>query len=242
MKNEILDSLNNRKSVRVYEDRPIDEDARKAIINSALQAPTAGNMTLYSIIDVCDATKKEKLAVLCDNQPFIAKSPFTLVFVADWQRWYDSMKLVYGEDIRKPALGDLWLAMMDAVIAAQNCVVAAESLGIGSCYIGDIIENCEDVRGLLGLPEYTVPAAMLCFGYPTGQQKDRPKPPRFPAELICHRDSYRSFSREELERLYKAREGKDFESEVEGMYKRKWSQDFMLEMTRSMELWIKSFM
>ena len=68
------------------------------------------------------------------------------------------------------------LAITDTAIAAQNAVVAAESLGIGSCYIGDIMENCEEQRRLLQLPEYVFPAVMLVFGWPTMQQKQRQKP------------------------------------------------------------------
>ena len=241
MKNPTLEALEKRKSARIYEPREILPEARAAIINAALQAPTAGNMMLYTIIDVQDSAKKETLAILCDNQPFIAKAPLVLVFLADWQRWYNCFRLLHEDEIRKPAVGDLWLSAMDAIIAAQNSVVAAESLGIGSCYIGDIIENVEGIRETLKLPEYVVPAAMLCFGYPTEAQKNRTKPSRFPAELICHTDSYKNFPETRLRALIEARDGKNFETEVNHIYNRKWSQDFMLEMTRSMKLWLKNF-
>ena len=76
----------------------------------------------------------------------------------------------------KPGEGDLLLACADAIIAAQSTVVAAESLGIGSCYIGDIIENCEIVRELLELPEILYfPAAMLVYGYPEESQIKKKK-------------------------------------------------------------------
>lgn len=71
------------------------------------------------------------------------------------------------------------LAVTDTAIAAQNAVTAAESLGIGSCYIGDVMEHCEQQRELLGLPEYVFPCVMLVFGWPTQQQKERPKPQRW---------------------------------------------------------------
>ena len=241
MKNPTLEALERRKSVRVYDPCEIPAEERSAIINAALQAPTAGNMTLYTIIDVQNQVKKDALAVLCDNQPFIAKAPLVLVFLADWQRWYDCFRLLHGDEVRKPAVGDLWLSAMDAIIAAQNSVVAAESLGIGSCYIGDIIENFDGIRETLGLPNYVAPAAMLCFGYPTEAQKNRTKPSRFPEKLICHTDSYKSFSETELRTLIEARDGKSFESEVNHVYSRKWSQKFMLEMTQSMKLWLKNF-
>ncbi len=88
--NEVINQLKSRKSVRVFEDRTIEADKRNEIIHAALEAPTAGAMMLYSIIDVTAPELKEKLAVLCDNQPFIAKAPLVLIFLADYQRWYDT--------------------------------------------------------------------------------------------------------------------------------------------------------
>ena len=82
------------------------------------------------------------------------------------------------------------LAVTDAAIAAQNAVVAAESFGIGSCYIGDIMENCDIQRSLLHLPDYVFPAVMLVFGWPTQQQKDRVKPQRCAMEHIVHENGY----------------------------------------------------
>lgn len=90
---------------------------------------------------------KEALAESCDHQPFIAKAPMVLVFCADCKKWYDAY-LEAGCKPRKPDVGDLMLAVTDTAIAAQNAVVAAESFGIGSCYIGDIMENCEEQKTL----------------------------------------------------------------------------------------------
>ena len=138
--NEVLQQLHDRKSVRVYEDRPIGETEKRAILEAAIQAPSAGNMALYTILDITDGEMKQKLSVSCDNQPFIATAPKVLIFCADYRRWYDTF-CQYVEEVRKPDMGDLFLAEADAIIAAQNAVVAAQSFGIGSCYIGDITEN-----------------------------------------------------------------------------------------------------
>ena len=181
--NEVINQLKERKSVRVFEDKEIDLNIKEEIIRAAFEAPPAGNMMLYSILDITDKELKTKLSVLCDNQPFIAKAPMVLVFLADYQRWYDAFELNECNP-RRPGEGDILLACADAIIAAQNTVVAAGSLGIGSCYIGDVLENCEEVRELLELPEFVLPAAMLVYGYPTQQQKDRKKPVRFKKEYI----------------------------------------------------------
>lgn len=78
---------------------------------------------------------------------------------------------------------NLMLASCDAFIAAQNSVIAAESLGLGSCYIGDIMENYEIHQEMFNLPEYTFPITMLCFGYPVGDYTGRQITPRYPQEL-----------------------------------------------------------
>ena len=183
--NEILKQIKDRKSMRVFENKPIVTELKKEILNAAFEAPTAGAMMLYSILDISDEKLKKQLSVECDNQSFIAKAPLVLIFLADYQRWYDAFELENCNP-RTPGEGDILLAYTDAIIAAQNTVVAAESLGIGSCYIGDIIENCETIRGLLDLPDYVLPAAMLIYGYPVEVQKNRKKPVRFDEQYIVY--------------------------------------------------------
>lgn len=171
--NEIIKSLYERKSMRVYEDRPIPEEMKQVILEAAAQAPTAGCQQLYTILDITDQKLKEALVDTCDHQPFIAKAPLVLIFCADCKKWYDAFTEA-GSEPRKPDVGDLMLAVSDAVIAAQNAVVAAESFGIGSCYIGDIIENCEEQRRLLQLPEYVFPQQCLCLdGRRSSRSNDR---------------------------------------------------------------------
>ena len=90
--NNTIQELKNRKSVRVFTGEPISKEKKEIILEAATQAPTAGNQQLYTIIDVTDKTLKEKLAVTCDNQPFIAEADMVLIFVADCQKWYEGFK------------------------------------------------------------------------------------------------------------------------------------------------------
>lgn len=233
--NLVIRQLHDRKSVRVYEDRPIAEAEKKAILQAALQAPTAGNMALYTILDITDPAIKQALSKSCDNQPFIATAPLVLIFCADYRRWYDVF-CRYEEIVRKPDMGDLFLAQADALIAAQNAVVAAHSLGIGSCYIGDITENFEYHRELLDLPQYVVPAAMLCFGYPTRQQCQREKPPRFSLEDMVHENGYKMEKAAKMSDMLAHQQKKDpqeLKQWVQRFCKRKYNSDFSREMSRS---------
>lgn len=244
--NDVIKQIKNRKSVRVYENKPISAEIKNEILNSAFEAPTAGCMMLYSILDITDETLKEKLAVTCDNQPFIAKAPLVLIFLADYQRWYDTFSF---EDCnpRKPGEGDILLACADAIIAAQNTVVAAESLGIGSCYIGDIIENCEIVRDLLELPDYVLPAAMVVYGYPTESQKNRKKPVRFEKQYIVFENKYNRLTKEEQEEMHNKRNEKkgltdrNISEDIKALCNRKYMSNFSLEMNRSAAEYLKKF-
>ena len=239
--NQTIQQLKDRKSVRVFRDKPIPPEAVAAILESAVNAPTAGNQQLYTIINVTEQALKERLAESCDHQSFIAQAPLVLVFCADCRKWY-RVFLEYGCDPRALGVGDLMLAVSDTNIAAQNAVVAAHSLGIGSCYIGDIMENAELQRQILSLPPYVFPAAMLVFGYPTEQQMERPKPPRTDMQYIVHENGYRDMDKEELKQMLSVNTGeRKFEEWIQAFCNRKYNSDFSREMTRSVQVFLEDF-
>lgn len=247
--NPILDLIEARSSTRAFRDEALTDEEKLVVLHAAMRAPTAGNLMLYSIIEIDDQVLKDELAVTCDNQPFIAKAPWVLIFVADYQKWIDLFRVsdvsavegVMHRDV--PGVGDLMLACCDAAIAAQNAVVAAESLGIGSCYIGDIMENGERHAEMLSLPPHTFPVAMLCLGKPLST---RAPVPRYEKHVV-HRNSYHRLSDGELS---------DVSAELEVMhaphglrpgvanlpqdvYRRKFTAEFTREMNRSVEFWLE---
>lgn len=255
--NEIIQSLYNRKSIRSFTDQPVTEGDRQLIVEAAMQAPSAGLQMLYTILDIRDQAIKDELAVSCDEQPFIARAPMVLIFLADCRRWLDLYQAA-GAVYRQPGPGDLLLAFADALIAAQNAVVAAQSIGLGSCYIGDILENQETVVKLLNLDKYVVPAAMLVFGYPTEKQQAVQKPQRFDRKYILQQDRYSRLPEEDLRAMFEARlqaqtnqparnqaspreEVTGFEEYIKAFCERKYMSDFAYEMTRSAEEYLKAF-
>lgn len=239
--NEVLQSLFSRKSVRVFTDAPIAPEVKRQILQAAAEAPTAGNQQLYTVLDITDPLLKARLAVTCDNQPFIAQAPLVLIFCADAQKWYDAY-VCAGCAPRRPGAGDLLLAVTDAAIAAQNAVTAAWSLGVGSCYIGDVMERCEEHRVLLGLPAYVFPAAMLVLGCPTAQQLARPKPARAALKHIVHENGYRRMDEGELTAMLAPRTGeKPYPEWIAAFCQRKYNSDFSREMTRSVEAYLAAF-
>ena len=122
-----LDLIMKRKSVRVYEEKEIPIEVKDKILAAAFQAPTAGNMMMYSIIEIDDQSIKDKLVKTCDNQGMIGKAPLLLLFLADFQRWMDYIEASGVKDFNKennfeeyiPKEGDMFLAINDALIAAH---------------------------------------------------------------------------------------------------------------------------
>jgi FMN reductase (NADPH)/FMN reductase [NAD(P)H] len=256
-KNATLRVIDRRRSLRLYDPTPLVPEEKDAILHAAMRAPTAGAMMLYSIIEVERQELKDRLAETCDHQPFIATAPYVLLFLADYQRWVDLYAAAgceqraaeLGIPARSPGEGDLVLALMDALIAAQTAVIAAQSLGIGSCYIGDIVENWETHRDMFDLPRYTFPAALLCFGRPAKKQPKQPVP-RFERRFIVHTDRYHRFSAEELNdhhlpfgmHSFERREYPNGALNVVQMnYIRKYTADFSVEMTRSVREMLKNW-
>jgi len=239
--NEVIRQLHARKSVRVFEKRPVEVEMKRAILEAAMAAPTAGNQQMYTIIDVTDPELKQKLSVTCDNQPFIADAAVVLVFCADFQKWYDAF-IEGGCSPRRPGAGDLMLAVTDTAIAAQNAVVAAHSFGLGSCYIGDIMENCELHREMLNLPEFVFPAAMLVIGWPTQQQLERKKPERCALSDIVCENAYVRKDGPALRKMFAGRSPQlTYEQWAQRFCAFKYNSDFSKEMTRSVAKYLQSF-
>ncbi len=256
--NPIIKTILKRKSIRAYEKKEIDPEVREELLRATLRAPTAGNLMLYSIIEVTDQHIKVALVRTCDNQPFIARAPLVWLFLADYQRWFDyfiasGVEQLCGQkkiSMRKPQEGDLFLACCDAIIAAQTAVIAAESLGLGSCYIGDIMENYELQRDLFNLPKYVFPICLLCFGYPTTQQIHREQTQRFKEKFIIFENHYKQLSGEEFDEMFHENHVQTFRgrAELAGahnmgqlIYTRKFNANFTKEMSRSVRAILKAW-
>lgn len=239
--NDVIRTIHDRKSVRSYTDREITAADRERILKAALAAPSPGNQQLYTILEITDEDLKQRLSVSCDNQPFIADAKMVLVICADCLKWYEAYKDVCAQP-RKPGVGDLMLAVSDANIAAQTAVIAAESLGINSCYIGDIMENCETQKEILGLPEYVFPAAMVVFGYATEQQLARKKPPRPEISRIVFENTYPQMDQNARKELFEHKTGnQDYISWMNAFCARKYNSGFSVEMSRSVGEYLKEF-
>lgn len=253
-KNNTLELINQRRTIRAYSKKGLTQEEIKTIIHGAIRAPTAGNLMMYSILQITDQEMKEKLVRTCDHQPHIAKAPLVLIFLADMQRWWDYFLICkvpelckeLGEEFQRPQESDLLLASCDALIAAQNAVITAESIGIGSCYIGDIMENYEIHREMFDLPKWTFPIAMVCFGYPKGDKEKIPLTSRFSQKFVHFENKYKRLNKQELDEMFQntgrnivEKNAQNFGQDV---YLRKTGADFSIEMRRSVKAALKEWL
>lgn len=252
---DVFETINHRVSLRNYDDRDISQKELDKILDCAMAAPTAGNQMLYSIIVIRDKETKEKLSRSCDHQPFIAKAPVLLLFAADQRKWYEYYKQngvaefakKKGMAFEAPQESDLILACEDTMAAAQTAVIAAEALGIGSCYIGDIIENYEYHRALFKLPDYVFPLALLCLGY-YKENYQRVHRKRFDKKYVVFEENYRCLTPEEYKDMFKEKESLytpnnnyGAENFAQMFYARKTGAPFSKEMARSVRVALKGW-
>lgn len=241
MSSTTIQEIRDRKSMRAFTDEPVTPEDERTIIQAAIEAPSACNQQLFSIVIVRDQSKKERIAELANHQTMVAKAPLVLMFLADMRRWRRGYELA-GENPRKPGPGDFMVTIEDVCIAAQNCVVAADALGYGSCYVGDAAENYEQMREVLDLPDLVFPVFGLIVGKPNHAALVRPKPARFPYEALVGEDSYKCLSDEELLAAYASKaETDDPVAFLASFHERKWASPTFAEMNRCVSVWMSQF-
>jgi len=233
--NDVLKTLNEHRSIRNFNDEEINQEDLDAIIDATLRAPTAGNMMMYSLLTIKNKETLEFLSETCDNQSFIKTADTAIIFLADMSKWAKYFKL-HSIDY-KSHLSDFILALNDTLIAAQNSVIAAESLGIGTCYIGDIMENYEKHQALLNLPDYVFPCTMVVLG---NYDKTPKKRNRFDKRFVVFKEKYQSLKDDEIFEMFKNTENQFKKSHpdknfAKAFYNRKINSDFFKEMNRSIK-------
>lgn len=210
--NETIQMMINRSSLRRFSDRKLTEEEVDAILDAAMRAPTASNMMYYTILRLTDPELRKQIQVLCNNQPYVTQAPLALLFCADYQRLsdlYDENKVPEkcaerGAQYLYPSEKHFLNGIEDAAFAAENAVIAAESMGMGSVYIGHIKDHYEEAVQLLDLPPLVFPSLLLLIGYPA-EGAVRKRQPRFDKTYIVQENRYHRQTPEELEAMYKGR-------------------------------------
>lgn len=188
--NAVLASLLNHRTVRSYLPTPLALGMLETLVAAAQSAPTSSNLQSMSVVAVEDPGRRDRLATLSNNQRFIRQAPLFLCWIADLSRL---SRLGEANGRRLEGLDYLesyMVALVDAALAAQNVVVAAEALGLGTCYVGALRQKPEEVAAELALPPMAFAAFGLTVGYPDPAVETAVKP-RLPQSLVLHREQYR---------------------------------------------------
>jgi len=192
--NAALDTILSHRSVRTYLPNPVADGVLELIVAAAQSAPTSSSLQAWSVVAVADPNRKARLAELASPNPQILSAPLFLVWLADLSRLRDIATECGKTGEGLDYLESLLLATIDAALAAQNALVALESLGLGSCYIGGIRNHPAEVSELLGLPPEALALFGMTVGYPDPAIETEIKP-RLPQSLVLHRERYQTASR-----------------------------------------------
>lgn len=186
--NSTIETILNHVSVRSFTDQALTEEQIKQLVTAAQAASTASFQQAYSIIGVTDPELKQKIAELAGNQPFITEGGHLFIFCADINR-HKQMAEDLDIDITETIEGidAALVGTIDASLAAQNLVIAAESIGLGVCYIGGVRDGILSISELLDIPDHVFPVYGLVVGYP---KKRNDHKPRIPFEGIYHTNRY----------------------------------------------------
>lgn len=187
--NHCLDTLLSHRSVRAYVPDPLPNGTLETLIAAAQSASTSSNLQTWSVVAVTDTDRKAQLSHFAGNQSYIRQCPLFLVWLADLARLHYVAAQRSLPDAGLDYLEMFVTAIVDASLAAQNAVVAAESMGLGTVYIGAIRNRPEEVTALLKLPSQVFAVFGLCVGYPDPAQPPVIKP-RLPQTTVLHRETY----------------------------------------------------
>lgn len=214
-----IETIMAHRSIRKYKSDPVSDNILDEILASASRAGTTGNMQVYSIVVSRDQEVKDALLPLHFGQKMIAEAPVVLTFCADFNRfnkWCNQRNAEPGYD----NFLSFVTASIDALLAAQNAVIAAEEHGLGTCYLGTTTYMAGKIIEVLNLPKGVVPITTVVLGY---ADENPGLTDRLPMRAIVHHEKYQDYSEDEINRLYAEKENMDeykqfvVENEVENL-------------------------
>jgi len=213
---DLYELLMKRRSVRSFEDRPVPDDVVGKLVDAANNAPTGCNIQPLSIVTVQEAGGRAKLGRMIKRQPWVKNAPLSMIFCLDFwrlKRWAE----LSGVDFRgNDALSHFLLGYADVMCAAQTVVILAESLGLGSVYVGRVPYVADEAREYFGMPTYVFPIMLLCLGYPKTVPRNVPK---LRPAVTRHKERYRPLNDDEVRNAFDEKYG-SFDENAERYFER----------------------
>lgn len=187
--NDVLRLQLSHRSVRRFGTREVTGDELTALIAAAQSAPSSSNLQPWSVIAVRDPERKRRLAELAGHQEFVAVAPLLLIWVADLGRARRIAERAGAPLDATDYLETTIIGFVDTALAAQNAVLAARSLGLGSVFVGAIRNHPAEVAAELELPPHATAAFGLAVGEPDPAEHAAVKP-RLPQAAVLHHERY----------------------------------------------------
>ena len=200
----MIEQLLAHRTIRKYKNTTVKEDMILKILEAGCRASTTGNMQLYSIVITREEAGKKALASCHFNQPMVVNAPLVLTFCADFNRFNKWCKLSNAEPGYDNFLSFV-TAAIDALLVAQNVTIAAESEGLGVCYLGTTTYLAAKIIDILKLPKGVVPVTTLTIGWPdeNPEQVDR-----LPLDAIVHQETYLDYTDNQILAAYREKENR----------------------------------
>lgn len=198
----IYNIIHGHASVRSFQEKQVPVEILDKILHAASRASSSGNMQAYSVIVTTDDQIKQEMFEPHFKQEMVLQAPVIMTFCADFYRMRQWLKLSDA-----PENFDNFMSFMigaiDAVLASQNAVLAAEAEGLGVCYMGTTLASCLEISRILKCPENVMPVVGFALGYPAENPKTRD---RLPLSGIVHRETYKEYSKEDILNIYREKE------------------------------------
>ena len=195
---DIKEQIASHRSIRKYQSKPIPDDILRQVLEAGIAASNTGNMQVYSMIVTKDENLRKQLWEVHFRQDMVLQAPVVITFCADINRFSKWCRLRKAD----PAYDNLlWFcnAAIDATLASQNVALAAESFGLGICFLGTTTYNSGRIIDILKLPVGVMPVTTLVVGYPDEQP---PLTGRLPFDAVVHNETYCDYTDEKIECLY----------------------------------------
>ncbi len=204
---DTIESIQNHRTVRKYKADPVPEDLLKELLEAGIRASSSGNMQSYSIIVTRERSIRERLYEAHMEQSMVLDAPILLTFCADFNRMRKWLKINDAPDGFDNFMSFM-VAAIDATLVSQNVALAAESRGLGICYMGSTLANCDQIGKILKLPKGVFPVVGFSLGYPDENPALRD---RLPLDGLIHDEIYQDYKDEQIEHIHQGRDKKGWQ-------------------------------
>lgn len=204
---DVFAAMHNHRSIRAYKPDDVPDELLNEILAAGIRASSSGNMQSYSIIVTRNRAIRQQLYKPHMEQNMVLDAPVLLTFCSDFHRMRRWLQISNAPDNFDNFMSFM-IATIDAVLVSQNVALAAESRGLGICYMGSTFANCDQIGEILQLPPHVMPVVGFSLGYPAEAPAPRD---RLPLHGIVHQETYHDYSDADIAAIYRERNVKGWE-------------------------------